>query len=156
MQTISRSQPHSRTASAPGLTGAEVAASRREHGANILSPQKKRSFARRFLSNLGDPVIKILLCALAVNLIFMFRRADWFETAGIAVSVFLATFISTVSEYGSEAAFSRLSEHIPFLSRLKKDSELSAFWAQVERVLPDYRKSREWLKEHEKELIGRL
>ena len=30
------------------------------------------------------------------------------------------------------------------------------FWAQVERVLPDYRKSREWLKEHEKELIGRL
>ena len=31
-----------------------------------------------------------------------------------------------------------------------------AFWAQVERVLPDYRKSREWLKEHEKELIGRL
>ena len=31
-----------------------------------------------------------------------------------------------------------------------------AFWAQVERVLPDYRESREWLKEHEKELIGRL
>ena len=31
-----------------------------------------------------------------------------------------------------------------------------AFWAQVERVLPDYRKSREWLMEHEKELIGRL
>ena len=31
-----------------------------------------------------------------------------------------------------------------------------AFWAQVERVLPDYRKSRDWLKEHEKELIGRL
>ena len=31
-----------------------------------------------------------------------------------------------------------------------------AFWAQVERVLPDYRKSRDWLREHEKELIGRL
>ena len=30
------------------------------------------------------------------------------------------------------------------------------FWAQVERVLPDYRKSREWLRAHEKELIGRL
>ena len=30
------------------------------------------------------------------------------------------------------------------------------FWAQVERVLPDYQKSREWLREHEKELIGRL
>ena len=31
-----------------------------------------------------------------------------------------------------------------------------AFWAQVERVLPDYQKSRQWLKAHEKELIGRL
>jgi predicted metal-dependent hydrolase len=30
------------------------------------------------------------------------------------------------------------------------------FWAQVERVLPDYCKSRQWLREHEKELIGRL
>lgn len=30
------------------------------------------------------------------------------------------------------------------------------FWAQVERVLPDYQKSRDWLREHEKELIGRL
>ncbi|MBQ5817094.1 MAG: M48 family metallopeptidase, partial [Bacteroidaceae bacterium] len=28
-----------------------------------------------------------------------------------------------------------------------------AFWAQVKRVLPDYQKSREWLKKHEKELI---
>ena len=31
-----------------------------------------------------------------------------------------------------------------------------AFWAQVERVLPDYQISREWLREHEKELSGRL
>ena len=105
-----------------GLNEEEVTRSRREHGANILTPQKRRSFARRFLSNLGDPVIKILLCALAVHLIFMFRHADWFETAGIAVSVFLATFISTLSEYGSEAAFSRLneeSEHICY--RVRRD-----------------------------------
>ncbi len=93
-----------------GLSTEEAARSRREHGANILTPQKRRSFARRFLSNLGDPVIKILLCALAINIIFMFRRADWFETAGIAISVFLATLISTLSEYGSEAAFRRLDE----------------------------------------------
>ena len=30
------------------------------------------------------------------------------------------------------------------------------FWAQVERVLPDYRRSLQWLKAHEQELIGRL
>ena len=30
------------------------------------------------------------------------------------------------------------------------------FWAQVERVLPSYRRSLQWLREHEQELIGRL
>ena len=30
------------------------------------------------------------------------------------------------------------------------------FWAKVERVLPDYRASRAWLKAHGQELIGRL
>ena len=30
------------------------------------------------------------------------------------------------------------------------------FWSQVERVLPDYRQSLQWLKAHEQELIGRL
>ena len=30
------------------------------------------------------------------------------------------------------------------------------FWAQVERVLPSYRQSLDWLRAHEKELIGRL
>ena len=42
------------------------------------------------------------------------------------------------------------------LCHRKEMNHSPAFWAQVERVLPDYRKSREWLKEHEKELIGRL
>ena len=110
MQTITKKSTANPTPALRGLTAEEAEQSRREHGINVLTPQKRRSFARRFLANLGDPVIKILLCALAVNLIFMFRRADWFETAGIAVSVFLATFISTLSEYGSEAAFTRLNE----------------------------------------------
>ena len=92
------------------LTDAEVETSRATHGSNILSRKKKRGFARQFLANLGDPVIRILLCALGANLLFAFKGADWFETGGIALAVFLATLISTLSEYGSEAAFERLSE----------------------------------------------
>lgn len=34
-------------------------------------------------------------------------------------------------------ALSRLSEHIPFLSRLKGDAELSAFWVQVDAKLAE-------------------
>ncbi|MBQ5794053.1 MAG: calcium-translocating P-type ATPase, PMCA-type, partial [Clostridia bacterium] len=93
-----------------GLSEAEVAAARQAHGENVLSRKKKKGFIRQFVGNLGDPIIKVLLCALGIHILLMFRQADWFETVGIAVSVFLATLISTVSEYGSEAAFARLSE----------------------------------------------
>ena len=93
-----------------GLSEEEVLASRREHGANVLTRSAGRGFLRHFFSNLGDPVIRILLCALGVNLIFVFQGGDWMETVGIGVSVFLATLISTLSERGSEAAFRRLAE----------------------------------------------
>ena len=93
-----------------GLTAGEVEASRARYGRNIISKKKRTGFWRYFLANLGDPVIKVLLLALGVNVIFLFRSHDWFETAGIAISVLLATMISTVSEYGSEAAFAKLCE----------------------------------------------
>ncbi len=93
----------------PPLDEAAVERSRRQNGTNDLSVRRRKSFARRFISNLGDPVIRILLCALGVNLLFVFKGADWAETAGIALAVLLATLISTLSEHGSEAAFARLS-----------------------------------------------
>ena len=94
------------------LTVAEVESSRREHGSNQLSVKRRKSFFRQFIGNLGDPVIRILLGALVLNILFSLTGdgADWFETGGIALAVLLATLISTLSEYGSEAAFARLSE----------------------------------------------
>ena len=85
-----------------GLSESEVLASREKFGTNELTEAKGKGFWRHFFENLGDPVIKILLCALAVNLIFVFRGGDVAETAGIAVSVFLAAFISALSERGAK------------------------------------------------------
>ena len=93
-----------------GLTEREVERSREEHGSNELSQKKRKGFFHQFISNFGDPIIKILLAALAVNLIFLFRNFDWYETVGIAVAIFLATFVSTLSEHGSESAFEKLQE----------------------------------------------
>ena len=92
------------------LGAAEVEASRRAHGANQVTRQARNSFARQFLASFGDPIIKILLIVLAINVIFLFRNFNWFEVAGIAFAIFLATFVSTLSEYGSETAFLRLQE----------------------------------------------
>ena len=93
-----------------GLCSDEVEKSRREHGRNVFSARKPKSFMRCFLENLGDPVIKILLAALVVNIFLVFRGNDIVETIGIAISVLLSTLISTLSERGSEAAFRRLEE----------------------------------------------
>ena len=56
-----------------GLSSAEVEESQRKHGKNIMSRAKKKSFLARFISNLGDPVVKILIVALIVNLLFALR-----------------------------------------------------------------------------------
>ena len=93
-----------------GLSNDEVERARREHGRNVFSARKPKSFLRCFFENLGDPVIKILLAALVVNIFLVFRGNDVIETIGIAISVFLSTLISTLSERGSEAAFRRLEE----------------------------------------------
>ncbi len=96
-------------ASRQGLDDEQAELSRRAHGANVLTTRKSKSFVRRFFENLGDPVIRILLVALGVNLIFVFKGGDLAETIGIGVSVFLAAFISALSEHGGENAFKRLS-----------------------------------------------
>ncbi len=92
-----------------GLTPEEVAASRREHGSNVMTEHRGPGFLRRLLGNLGDPVIRILIGALIINILFTLRGGDWMECVGIGVSVVLATLISTLSEQGSENAFRRLS-----------------------------------------------
>ncbi len=94
-----------------GLTDAEVETSRLEYGNNLLTKKKQKSFIGKFFSNLNDPVIRILLGALAVNVFFAIKNGSWAETVGIAAAVFLAAFISTVSEHSSQSAFSRLEEN---------------------------------------------
>ena len=93
-----------------GLGKNEVLEQRKKYGSNVLTKTKKNSFLKLLLESFSDPIIKILLIALAIKIIFIFKSFDWFETLGILIAVFLASFISSLSEYGSEAAFIRLQE----------------------------------------------
>ncbi|MCL1787759.1 MAG: HAD-IC family P-type ATPase, partial [Defluviitaleaceae bacterium] len=94
---------------AKGLTTAQAAASAKQHGTNALTKKPRDSFWKRYAASFGDPIIRILLIALGVNLLLMIRDANWYESAGIAVAVLLATLIATLSEYGSESAFEKLN-----------------------------------------------
>lgn len=93
-----------------GLNDNEVVKRRAEYGTNEITKVKKNTFVKLLLESLGDPIIKILLMALAIKVIVLFRNFDWYETIGILIAILLASFISTISEYGSEQAFNRLQE----------------------------------------------
>ena len=92
-----------------GLSSNEVNISRKKYGSNNISINNKNSFIRLLIESLNDPIIKILLMALGIKILFLFRDSNIYETFGIAAAVFIASFISAVSEYGSEKAFEKLS-----------------------------------------------
>ncbi len=93
-----------------GLSNKEVVQNRLKYGSNKLNHKKKNSFIKLVLESFSDPIIKILLLALAIKIIFLFRDSNIYETLGIVIAIFLATFVSALSEYGSEKAFEKLCE----------------------------------------------
>ncbi len=93
-----------------GLTSEEVVESREKYGENKLCEYKRKSFFKCFLSNLNDPIIKVLIAAFLINIIFMFPNINWFESGGILSSIIIATLVSTISEYSSENTFEKLKE----------------------------------------------
>ena len=93
-----------------GLSNKEVVQNRLKYGSNKLNNEKKNSFIKLVFESFSDPIIKILLLALAIKIIFLFRDSNIYETLGIVIAIFLATFVSALSEYGSEKAFEKLCE----------------------------------------------
>lgn len=128
-----------KTDQSAGLSTKKAQESAALHGSNRLSRKKGKSFFRRFLSNLNDPVIRILLCALGINLLLLFKDGDWMETLGVGIAVFLAALISTLSEHTSQKAFEKLSEQEgEALCRIRRDGcvrELPATEAVVGDVI---------------------
>lgn len=93
-----------------GLSSAEADASAKLHGTNVIAKHRKISFLRRWLDGFSDPIIRILLGALILNVVVSLGNVDIFETAGILMAVMISTVVSAVSEHGSERAFEKLSE----------------------------------------------
>ena len=102
-----------------GLTDSQAEESRKKYGDNSMTEQASESFWDKLRGNLGDPMIKILLVALGVNvllwilgLVGVIRNGapEWYEPLGILVAIMLATLVSTISEYNNENAFQKLQE----------------------------------------------
>jgi len=94
-----------------GLTPDQVLHARAEFGANTLTKKKRRGFWKSFFHNFNDPMIKVLLVALGVQIAMLFVNSfeGALETIGIAAAILIAVIVSTLSEMGSENAFEKLS-----------------------------------------------
>ncbi len=119
-----------------GLSEKQVIESRKNYGTNEIKKSKTNGFLTLLLESLGDPIIKILLIALAIKIVFLFKDFDWFETLGILIAIFLASFISTISEYGSEKAFNRLQDESSKIKcRVKRNGKVKEI--NVDEVVKD-------------------
>ncbi len=108
-----------------GLSSEEVLSSRKKYGSNELQREKRRGFFKRFFENLSDPIIKVLLIALLVEVVFTFGHCNFLEVGGILAAVLIASTVSTVSELGSERAFEKIeAENANSKARIIRDGEL--------------------------------
>ena len=101
-----------------GLTPEQVIASRREHGDNVLTPPRRDPLWRQFLAKFDDPLIKILLVALALSLglsAYEYFGLDMgvsilFEPIGIFVAIVLATLVGFLVEVSANKKFRLLNQ----------------------------------------------
>ncbi len=91
-----------------GLSASQILRARAEFGTNALEKRKSKGFISRFIDNLSDPIIRVLLIATALRIFLSFGDCNWFEIGGIALAVLIAATVTTVSEWGSERAFEKM------------------------------------------------
>ena len=118
-----------------GLTSAQAQDSKAKYGDNRLTEQETEGFWSKFKDNLGDPMIKILCVALAINVVFSILgfagvikegAPEWYESVGIAAAILIATFVSTFSEYRNNSAFQKLKEEASTITcKVFRDNELT-------------------------------
>lgn len=92
-----------------GLSRSEVTASRLEHGENVFQKKRTKGFFATFKENLADPIIKVLLIALALEVLVTLGRCNWVEVGGIVAAILIATGVTTFSECASAKAFEKLN-----------------------------------------------
>ncbi|MCL1932420.1 MAG: calcium-translocating P-type ATPase, PMCA-type [Candidatus Azobacteroides sp.] len=101
-----------------GLTDAQVLESRKQYGENILTPPEKEPLWKAFLEKFTDPIIVILLIALALSIAVSCYEffsghgtaSVFFEPAGILIAVLLATVVGFCFELSANKKFEVLNK----------------------------------------------
>ncbi len=93
-----------------GLSPEEVAASRLQHGVNLITPARDDSAWELLLEKFRDPIIRILLVAAALSLVIGALHGDFTESVGIICAIILATCVGFWFEWDARRRFKRLNK----------------------------------------------
>ena len=109
-------------ASENGLTAGEAAKRMEEHGPNKLVEAKKVSLVRRFLNQLADPMIIVLIAAAVVSGITAVYSGESFtDVIIIMVVVIINAVLGVVQESKAEKAIAALQEIAAATSKVLRD-----------------------------------
>ncbi len=117
-----------------GLTSKEVEESRKKYGSNNLTQIPPDPLWKKILEGFKDPMIMILLVALAVQVVLFIlgktgvlaSETEWYEPVGILVAIMIANGVSSVSESKQEGKASALKaeEEAKEIAKVMRDGKL--------------------------------
>ena len=110
-----------------GVKSAEAETLRQKYGSNKLTQLATETLVQKIIKGFKDPMIMILLVALAVQLIlFALGQAKWFEPVGILIAIIIANGVAAVSENNQEnkAAALKAAEEARELTKVIRDGYL--------------------------------
>jgi len=110
---------------AEGLSSGEAEKRLAQHGPNKLQEGKKKSLLQRFLGELADPMIIILIAAAAVSGVTAFYSGESFTDVVIILAVVVINAVlGVVQESKAEAAIEALQEIAAATSKVMRDGKM--------------------------------
>ena len=117
---------------ADGLTGAQAGERLKTNGANVLTQGKKTPLIVKFLKQLADPMILILLIAAVVSLVLTIvnnadpsnEKESFADVIIISIVVILNATLSVIQEGRAEKSLAALQSMTKAQAKVKRDGKL--------------------------------
>ncbi len=110
-----------------GLTKKQVKESRNKYGSNALTQIPPDPLWKKILEGFKDPMIMILLVALAVQVVlWLMHKAEWYEPVCVLIAILLANGVASFSEHSQEgkASLLKAEEEIKEKTKVLRDGQL--------------------------------
>ena len=110
-----------------GLNRQQVEESRRKNGSNNLTQIPPDPLWKKVLEGFKDPMIMILLVALAVQVVlWLMHKAEWYEPVCVLIAILLANGVASFSEHSQEgkASLLKAEEESKEVTKVLRDGQL--------------------------------